>query len=226
MTAKPVLVVAAHPDDEALGCGATMARMAAEGAKVSVLFLADGETSRFGSNRDAVIGRQKAAHQACAVLGASDVTFHQFPDNRLDTVALLDIVRVIEAALERLQPFMVLTHHGGDLNIDHRRANQAVVTACRPLRGRSVSVVRSFEIPSSTEWATMSSGDVFRPNFFCEASAHWSAKIAALQIYHSEMKDYPHPRSVKAIEALARYRGCSAGMELAEAFFTERELVR
>src|SRR5688572_21751171 len=152
---KMVLVVAAHPDDEALGCGGTIAKLATAGATVCVAFIADGVSARMDSeaaNSRKLTARRVAAGKACSLLGARAEFFGDFPDNRLDTVPLLSLAQCVEALIAKHRPDMLLTHHGGDLNVDHRLVHQAVVTACRPQPGSQVRTLVSFEVPSSTEW--------------------------------------------------------------------------
>ena len=155
MTTRNVLVIAAHPDDEVLGCGGTLAKLAARGCSVSIAFLADGVSSRPaqpGEHARNLAARRLAAEKAAAVLGAKVIGFGDMPDNRMDTIALLDIVRVVEALIAKANPDTVFTHFCSDLNVDHRRACEAVVTACRPQRGHPVRRLLCFEVPSSTEY--------------------------------------------------------------------------
>ena len=149
---KSVLVVAAHADDEALGCGGTIARHATSGDQVHVVFVADGVTSRLNTGAEELARRQKATEQARDILGIQSTTFLGLPDNRLDSLTLLDIVQPLEAIVARLTPELVYTHHYGDLNVDHRQTHQAVMTACRPLPGTTVREILTFEVMSSTEW--------------------------------------------------------------------------
>lgn len=136
---RAVLVIAAHPDDEALGCGGTVAKLASSGTAVHLTFLADGVGAR--SEADASLSpvdhqaldqRRHSARRAANILGATSVSFDDLPDNRLDCIPLLKITQRIEALIAQHRPSMVLTHHAGDLNIDHQRVHQAVITACRP----------------------------------------------------------------------------------------------
>lgn len=222
-----ILVVAAHPDDEVLGCGGTMARHAAAGDTVHVLFLADGETSRppAAETASAVAGREQAAQAAAAVLGAQAPRFAGLPDNRLDTVALLDVVQRVEAVVAETRPDTVYTHHSGDLNVDHRIAHQAVLTACRPLPGSPVTALYAFEVASSTEWASPRPEQAFLPTRFVDISGFLEVKLKALECYGEEMRPFPHARSLEGIEAQARLRGVGAGMEAAEAFVVVRERI-
>jgi LmbE family N-acetylglucosaminyl deacetylase len=226
-----VLAVAAHPDDEILGCGGILARHADAGDDVHVLIVAEGATSR-DDRRDAagrcdeMAGLRQAARAAAGVLGAHPPVFLGLPDNRLDQLALLDVVKAIEAVVAPLAPAVVYTHHGGDLNIDHRIVHQATLTACRPLPGSSVEAIFAFETLSSTEWASPASGDAFRPTRFVDISGQLERKLKALRCYAGEMRAFPHARSEDAIEALARVRGSSAGIEAAEALAVIRQVVK
>jgi len=161
---QSLLVVAAHPDDEVLGCGGTIARLAQQQAQVSVLFVADGVSARDRADTSELERRQTAANQAAQCLGIQSVIFGNFPDNRLDSVDLLDIVKPIEKAIAQYQPDLVLTHHAGDVNIDHQRVHQAVVTACRSQPGHPVKTLLFFEVQSSTEWQPLGSAPTFAPN--------------------------------------------------------------
>jgi N-acetylglucosamine malate deacetylase 1 len=221
-----ILVVAAHPDDEALGCGASVARWTQLGASASVLFLADGVFARgVDGGKDAeLLRRRNAAQRAGEILGFSDVSFLEFPDNRLDTVPLLALVQAVESAVDQLRPDTVLTHHVGDVNIDHRRLHHAVVTACRPQPGRTVRRLLFFEVASSTEWQPPGSAPSFQPNWFVDVGDTLEAKLAALECYEEEMREWPHSRSTEALRALALWRGATAGFEAAEAFMLGRLL--
>jgi N-acetylglucosamine malate deacetylase 1 len=225
-----VLVVAAHPDDEVLGCGGTIAKHAREGDRVHVLILAEGATSRDPKRdreqrKSELSALARAAHQASAILGATSLKLHNFPDNRMDSCDLLDIIKVIEGAISQYKPSIIYTHHIGDLNIDHRRTCEAVVTATRPLPDSRIKTLLFFEVPSSTEWQTPHSAPAFSPNWFVDISDTLGAKLKALETYQSEMRPYPHPRSCVAIEHLARWRGATVGVEAAEAFILGRNLV-
>ena len=230
---KQVLVVAAHPDDEVLGCGGTSAWHVARGDNVHVLIVAEGATSR-GAERDttadaaALSALQDAARGAASALGTEPPLFGGLPDNRLDTVPLLDVVKLVEATAEAVKPQIVYTHHAGDLNVDHQVVARAVATAFRPLPGASARTIYSFETVSSTEWAIGQSAasSVFQPTRFVDVSAHLDAKAAALECYAMEMRPFPHARSVEAIEALARVRGASVGLAAAEAFGVCREIAQ
>ncbi len=224
---KSILVVAAHPDDEVLGCGGTMARVSQEGAAVHVAFLADGVSSRGGEAADlkkAIRARRAAAEKASAKVGVSSLYFGDFPDNRLDTVALLSLVQAIEELIAKYRPDTMFTHHAGDVNVDHRLVHQAAVTACRPQPGHCVRTLLSFEVPSSTEWQPPGSAPVFAPNWFVDISDSLSRKLAALEAYGGELRAWPHPRSREGVLHLAHWRGATIGVNAAEAFMLGRRI--
>jgi LmbE family N-acetylglucosaminyl deacetylase len=219
-----VLVVAAHPDDEVLGCGATIARHAAAGDEVRVLILAEGITSR---GKSAGLARlRRSAQAANRRLGVRKLELGRFPDNRMDGEDLLDVVRFIERRVDAFAPALVYTHHAGDLNVDHQVTHRAVLTACRPLPGSSVVRILCFEVPSSTEWQSPAAAPTFAPNWFCDVSATLAVKLDALRAYAGEMRKWPHPRSLSAVEHLARWRGATVGVDAAEAFVLARAVER
>ena len=222
-----ILILAAHPDDEVLGCGGTIAKLADEGAIIHVAFLADGVFSRADAQikqQEELRIRRAAAQKACDILGVKSVSFGDFPDNRMDTVALLDITKALENLIAEYMPEVVFTHHAGDVNIDHRRMHEAAVTACRPQRGHPVKTLLCFEVPSSTEWQLPGSAPVFAPNWFVDISDTLDRKFAALDAYAAELRDWPHPRSRQGVEHLARWRGATVGVDAAEAFMLGRQL--
>ncbi len=222
---ETVLVVAAHADDEALGCGGAIARHVARGDSVHVIFMADGVGSRRGDLAADALPRNAARDRACAVLGIASQHSFAWPDNAMDSVALLEIVRPLEARIAALRPRTVYTHHSGDLNIDHRITAQAVLTACRPVPGAPVERILAFEVPSSSEWAGPDAAP-FVPTVWIDIAPWWPTKLAALQAYADEMRPPPHSRSLAGVQALATWRGHSVGLELAEAFVLLRELGR
>lgn len=220
-----ILVVAAHPDDEAIGCGGTIARHHQAGDEVGLVFFTDGVGSRKGLHSGATQVRNEAAKQAADILGAELVAAYDFPDNRLDTVALLDIVRPLEQVIERMRPDTIYTHFSGDLNVDHRCVSQAVMTAARPQPRNVVQRIYAFEIASSTGWAGTGAHANFVPNCFVDITSQWELKRAALESYSAEMRAHPHARSIPSLESLAIWRGSISGLRMAEAFILEREIV-
>lgn len=223
-----ILVVAAHPDDEVLGCGGTMARLAKEGHDVYASILGEGITSRHHSREEtdqkALETLKDQCKRASGILGTKEVFFHDQPDNRFDTVSILKIIKIVEALVKRLEPSVIYTHHGGDLNIDHGVTSRAVLTATRPLAGCPVREIYTFEIPSSTEWSFGQFYPAFEPNTFVDIQKTMAQKIAALEVYENEIREFPHPRSTEALEAMARKWGAASGLGLAEAFYLVRGL--
>lgn len=219
-----VLVVAAHPDDEVLGCGGTMAKHADRGDEVVSLFLADGVGARDAKNDDALNERIAAAADASRILGCGSPTHMNFPDNRLDSVPLLELIKAVEQRIADFGPERVYTHHHGDLNIDHRMVHDAVLTACRPLAGRCVKAIYAFEVLSSTEWSGPYQEKAFLPNHFENIEGFLDRKLEALAAYDMELAPFPHPRSPEAVRALSALRGASCGFRAAEAFTIVRSL--
>ena len=220
---KTILVIAAHPDDEVLGCGGTIARLTSEGSNVYTLILGEGVTSRdrkrdLAKRENEIAELKKQAENANRILGVKKVYTFDFPDNRFDTIPLLDIIKTIEKIKEDIKPDIVFTHHYGDLNIDHQITFKAVMTASRPTKDESVKEVYSFEIPSSTEWNAPSSLTHFMPEYFVDISKTIKLKVRAMKEYKCEIREYPHPRSIESIEIKAKQRGIQVGLEAAEAF--------
>ena len=223
------LIIAAHPDDEVLGCGGSMAKWAKIGHEVHVLIMAEGATSRDKYRdrkfrKDELSMLAQSANQVVNILGIKSVELMDYPDNRMDSVDLLDVVKSIEERIEKIEPEIVITHHIGDLNIDHQITHQAVITACRPKPEQTVKQILSFEIPSATDWQSSTMGNPFIPNWFEDVSDTLELKIKALEAYKSEMRDWPHTRSIKAVEYLAKWRGASVGCDAAEVFMLIRNI--
>ncbi len=222
---KKILVIVAHPDDEILGCGGTIAKYVKKGSSVSVLFLSDGEMSRL-SNRinKKIFYRKKCALKAMKCLGVKKSYFEDLPDNSFDTEGMLNIVKKIEEYIKKINPDTILTHHYDDLNIDHQITSKAVITACRPRLNNSVNLILFFEILSSTEWNISSKKQTFRPNWFEDISRFINVKTRAMKCYPKELRKTPHSRSLNTIKALSVFRGSSAGLKYAEAFELGRKI--
>lgn len=221
---KTILVVAAHADDEALGCGGTMRRHVDDGDQVFVLFLTNGVGSRSDADNAAAQRRLDAMKNALGILGVSHYECRDFPDNAMDSVPLLEIVRAIDSFVRVIPPpDVVYTHHGGDLNIDHQITHRAVMTRFRPQpHDPGPSAILSFEVPSSTGWFGTSAQPPFVPNYFSDITTTLPHKLQALLAYEEEMRPWPHARSIRALEALAHTRGSLIGCEAAEALVIER----
>lgn len=218
-----ILIIAAHNDDETLGCGGTIARLSAEGNEVRVLVLGEGPSARDGMSNTY---RQAIQNSTAAIeyLGGSLWTdgTNGLPDNRFDTIPLLEIAKRIETVVADYCPDVVYTQHGGDLNMDHVITYRATLIATRPMVGSTVKEVYAYPVGSSTEWAFGQFVPAFRPNVFVDITDYLERKIEAMEMYKSERRPFPHPRSPEALRAQARVWGAQAGLMAAEAF----ELVR
>jgi LmbE family N-acetylglucosaminyl deacetylase len=219
------LVVAAHSDDEALGCGGTMARLAEEGWDVGVVFMTNGVGARVEESRgDQIQQRRQAAELAVRTLGARICGHFDYPDNAMDSVSLLQICQSLETVAREFRPDVVFTHSLADLNVDHGIVHRATLTAFRPLPGSSVAAIFCFEVPSSTGWGSASAAG-FQPTLYVDVTLTFQQKLEALRCYDAEMRAAPHPRSVTVVESLAQWRGGLAGLERAEAFEVQRIIV-
>ena len=214
---KNVLVVAAHSDDEALGCAGTMAKHVAAGDKVHVIFMTNGVDSRNTASNSDIENRQAAARKSADILGVTSMEHFDFPDNKMDTVPLLDIVKSIENVINKIQPEIIYTQHIGDLNIDHQITHKALMTACRPQPGFCVKEIYAFEVLSSTEWQTPDL-ESFNPNVFIDITEYIDIKKQVLNVYSEEMRKPPHTRSIENAIHLNALRGNSVGVDYAEAF--------
>jgi len=215
-----VLVVVAHPDDEVLGCGGVIAKHIVQGDSVHILFMTDGVASRNESKNNAV-ERLAAAQDAAQILGINSFVNADFPDNKMDSIPLLDVVKEIEDQITQLQPEIIYTHHIGDLNIDHQVTHKAVMTACRPQPDFCVKEIYALKVLSSTEWNTPGV-EVFSPNVFIDITDYIDIKKQALEVYSKEMRQPPHSRSIDNVLRLNTFRGNSVGMKYAEAFMILR----
>lgn len=219
------MVVAAHPDDELLGLGATLHKLIKEqDAVVHAVILGEGITSRSDTRdtekwKEVLEAHHSNMNAAGAHIGFTSIHSYNFSDNRFDSHALLDIVKVVEKEKEEFKPDIIFTHNAGDLNVDHRFSFQAVMTATRPMADEGVTTVITFETNSATDWQYGNHPENFHPNLYVEISEDdLQAKIDALKEYKFEIRNYPHPRSEKALRVLAEYRGYTSGCYLAEAF--------
>lgn len=223
---KRILVVAAHADDEVLGCGGAVARMAREGNDVFTVIMGEGVTSRDivrdREKRAAEIARLKSEIQAAnAIIGVKEIFAFDLPDNRFDSIPLLDVVKLVEKVKLQVKPNVIFTHFAGDLNIDHQVVNRAVLTAARPLAGEEVREIYAFEVLSSTEWNFPLT---FSPDCFFDISDTIEIKVEAMAKYTSELRDYPHPRSLEGIRRNAEQWGIKVGLPFVEAFKTLRRV--
>lgn len=222
---KKILVVVAHPDDEVLGLGASMHNLISNyNCNIRVVILGEGITSRADQHDVTIWEEELNRHKqniidAISQIGYQSVGIYDFPDNRFDSVALLDIIKIVENEKDSFQPDVIFTHHGGDLNVDHQRTFEAVITATRPMEDENVKTIITFETPSGTEWRAPSDPRHFIPNFYISVSEQdIEAKIRGMECYKFEKRKFPHPRSPEALKILAQQRGISVGKTYAEAF--------
>lgn len=228
---KRILVVVAHPDDELLGLGGTMHKLIKEYFVIAkAIILGEGITSRSDVRDPKLWEEELKIHRsniekARQHIGYEEVVPYSFSDNRFDSHALLDIVKIVEKEKEVFKPDVIITHNGSDLNIDHQMTFQAVMTATRPMEGEVVRTIITCETPSATEWQATSNANHFAPNFYFEIGEDdLKAKISAMNCYEFESRKFPHPRSNEALKALAQYRGVQVGCHYAEAFQIIRHL--
>ncbi|WP_455757092.1 PIG-L deacetylase family protein [Sulfurimonas sp.] len=221
---KKILIVAAHPDDEVLGCFGTVAKLIKSGYEAYVLLLGEGKTSRDTNKenkKDELCTLNKEMKKAHDILGIKKSFVYNFADNRFDSINLLDIVKIVSKVKNEINPDIIFTHFENDLNIDHQITYKAVLTATRPMEDESVKEIYSFEILSSTEWNYPLS---FSPDTFFDISDTLDLKLKAMKEYKSELRDYPHPRSLEGIELNAKYNGMRVGKKYVEAFKSVRAI--
>ncbi len=224
MNNTSALLIAPHADDEILGCGGTLIKLLDQGFDVQAIIVGDGVTSRDykpdpTKRADEILKRHEACRQAARLIGAREPIYLQLLNNRLDQFPLIELTKEFENVISSFDPSIVFIPHGGDTHPDHRRTHEAAVNAVRPLPGRRIQRVFVYETPSSTEWSSNSIDPLgFRPNHFVDIDAQIDRKVAALRCYVDELREFPHPRSVEAVELLAKLRGTTVGMKHAEAF--------
>ncbi|WP_321307501.1 PIG-L family deacetylase [Marinifilum fragile] len=228
---KRIMVVVAHPDDELLGQGGTINKLSKECNCITrAIILGEGITSRDDIRDSEKWNKELEIHRsnmkmAAEKIGYDSIEAYNFPDNRFDSVDLLDIVKVIEKEKEEFQPDVIFTHHGGDTNIDHRVTFDAVMPSIRPMKDEIVKTVLTFETPSSTEWQAPNYPNYFRPNVFIQLSEkNIDAKIQGMEHYEYESRKYPHPRSPEALKTIAKRWGINVGYDFAEAFMLVRAI--
>ncbi len=223
---KKVLVVVAHPDDEVLGMGGTIAKYASEGAEVALLIVTDGSTSQYRDDprlEKILAEKKKETQTAAEILGISRIYYGGQPDMKLDVTAHTDVNSAVEAVVDEFAPDIVYTHFDGDVNRDHQCVFQSVLVACRPTPGQRVKELYSFSVPSSTEWSPQNFKNVFTPDIFVNIKGEFAEKkYRAMEAYSAELREYPHPRSTKALRILDQATGLQVGLECAESFIVHR----
>jgi len=218
-----ILIIAAHPDDEVLGCGATAARLAKEGHTVTPVIICENASVRYGKNMQTYL--EDCAIKSAQILGISKPILLGMPDQKLDTYSALEMAQLLEKVIMEFQPGVVFTHHGGDLNKDHQVLFEATLVAARPTPTNGVRTVFTYETVSSTEWATPDYYPKFNPNTFYDITGTLELKLRAFSQYITELREYPHPRSLEALELRAKDWGARVGMRAAEAFQLIRSLI-
>jgi LmbE family N-acetylglucosaminyl deacetylase len=233
-----VLVIVAHPDDEVLGMGGTLRKLSVKNHDIKVVFLATGIAARrsdkfrnetkYEINKTLIKKMEEQikklrldAKRALKILGIKNIEFFDFPDNEMDMVSNLEITKTIENIIKKFKPDVIYTHTKNDINVDHRAIFNATITATRPSTRVNVKKVICFEVPSSSEW---NFGDTFSPNIFVDIKRELSYKKKAIRAYKTELKKFPHPRSVNSLDIIAKRWGTVSGFEASEAFELIREL--
>jgi len=220
-----ILVIAAHFDDEVYGCGGTIAKLVKEGHEIYACVLTDSCSSQYKGHAHEMIAQKKVeSEEVNNILGIQKTYTFDFPDMQLDTVPHVELNKAIEQCVIEIKPEIVYTHHGGDVNKDHRLVFESTMVAVRPMEGSSVKRVLCYEVPSSTEWAPPTPSNMFAPNVFVDIENVIEKKIDAIKAYNSELREYPHPRSVENVINQAHFRGASVGLKAAESFMLIREI--
>ncbi len=225
---KKVLVIAAHPDDEVLGMGGTIAKLTAEGKEVNVLIVTDGSSSQYraADNLAEIIEAKKLETRRCAdVLGVKDIYYGGLPDMKLDCTPHIEINQVIEQVVDKMKPDAVFTHFWGDVNADHQNVYKSTLVAVRPVMGQVVKELFCYSVPSSTEWTPNKEDTMFMPNMFVDITDVAERKYEAFSKYCTELRDYPHPRSVQYLREADKAAGIRVGLLAAEEFVLLRRLV-
>lgn len=219
MTKKRVLIVAAHPDDELLGCGGTVALHTQAGDEVTSVIVCEGESLRYGKEG---VGQGHHIEQAARTLGVRDFRMLNFSDQRLDTHTLTEIITPLEQIVRDVRPQIVYCQYGGDVNIDHQLLFKALLVATRPTE-YFIEAVYAFDTASSTEWAYPRT---FVPDTWVDISTTLKTKLDAMACYTSEVRQYPHPRSLEALSNRAKAWGNQSCLDAAEVFMTVRRVMQ
>jgi len=224
---KRVLIIAAHPDDEVLGMGGTIAKLVKEGNVVDVLIVTDGSSSQYRDSdhlAEIIEAKKKETRNCADVLGIRDIYYGELPDMKLDTTPHIRINRVIEDVIDKVQPDSVFTHFWGDVNCDHQNVYKSTLVAVRPVLGQVVRELYCYRVPSSTEWTPNKADTMFMSNYFVDIQEFTEQKYNAFACYSTELRDYPHPRSVQYLRENDKVVGLRVGMFAAEEFVLLRKL--
>lgn len=225
---KKVLVIAAHPDDEVLGMGGTIAKLSENGAEIALLIVTDGSSSQYRDRLDLdriVEEKKKETRGCCDVLGIKHLYYGGLPDMKLDSIPHIAVNEVIERVVREFEPDTVYTHFWGDVNKDHRCVYESTVVACRPVMGQCVKKLFAYSVPSSTEWNIQKSDTVFVSNWYEDISGRFAeTKYKAFGCYGTELREYPHPRSVEYLKTSDALNGNQVGLMAAEKFILLRRV--
>jgi len=221
---KRILIVAAHPDDEILGAGGTIARHGVQGDQVAMAIAADRGTARYDDEKIELV--RQCCRAAARRLGITEVCFGDFADQRLDVLPILDITQWLESIANRFQPSVIYTHHRGDINRDHKLVHEATLTALRPYAAPYVERILCYEAPSATEWCGPYAENAFIPNVFVDITGTLENKLEAMSEYSTELRTFPHPRSPEALRSRATFWGSTVGVAAAEPFVLVRQIDR
>ena len=224
-----ILVIAAHPDDEVLGMGGTIAKYASKGYEIGLLIVTDGSTSQYkdSPHLNEIIEKKKCETNNCAaILGINQIFYGGLPDMKLDSIPHIEINSVIENVIKEFRPSIVFTHFYGDVNKDHRMVYESTIVACRPVLNQYVKKLFLYSVPSSTEWNELTTSDVFIPNWFEDINGLYAEKkYSGLNCYKTELREYPHTRSVDYLRLADKVEGNKVGLLIAESFILLRNIV-
>lgn len=221
---KRILILVAHSDDESFGCGGLIKKLSSNKNIIKVVSFTDGIGARLKNNVKKINERQNSSIKASKILGFQWLAQHNYPDNQLDKISLLEIIKKIEKHKKEFSPHIVLTHNFSDLNIDHRKIAEATLTAFRPEPNEKLEQLITFEVPSATDFRILKNKKNFLPNYFLNIEKFLKYKIKAIKCYKNELKKYPHSRSVMGIKNLGKIRGHQSGLKFAEAFEIIRKI--
>ncbi|MEA5579055.1 PIG-L deacetylase family protein [Anabaena sp. UHCC 0451] len=223
---KQILVISAHPDDEILGLGGTIARYIHQGEKVVIAFVADSGKARYEDETISLVKSCTIEAASNVGIAKTDIRFAGLADQILDTLPIIKITQWIEEVVQEIKPQIIYTHHRGDINRDHQIVHEATLTAARPYSTSFVERILCYETPSATEWAGPYVENYFVPNVFVDISSHLENKLSAMSAYKTELRPFPHPRSLEALRTRAAYWGSIIGVTAAEPFMLVREIQR
>ena len=224
---KKVLVIAAHPDDEVLGVGGTIAKLSSTGAECHLLIVTDGSSSQYrdSNHLHEIIEAKKLETKGCAdLLGFKSIHYGELPDMKLDNTPHIAINHVIEKVIDEVQPDIVFTHFWGDVNRDHQEVYKSTLVAVRPVMGQVVKELYSYRVPSSTEWTPNKADTMFMANYFVDIEKYAEQKYKAFACYATELREYPHPRSVEYLRESDKAAGLRVGLLAAEEFVLMRKI--